>query len=158
MGENIKLGTAEKGNGTRMLGGKDTSHLQAPGMRGKRECLGGAGWLRARPRARGLADQNWDLPGASLYKQRGSGGSQWPRALRERAFIETRELRTFSWVGWLQGQNATSLRGCGLPQDRSRRAPPTALGQHSYDRSSEGGQREEQLTGLPTTAALTRVV
>lgn len=109
-------------------------------------------------RARGPGDQNWDLPGASLYKQRGSGGSQWPRALRERAFIETRELRTFSWVGWLPGQNATSLGGWGLPQDRSRRAPPTALGQHSFDRSSEGGQREEQLTGLPTRAALTRVV
>lgn len=39
MGENIKLGTAEKGNGTRMFGRKDTSHLQA------RECVGsGSVW------------------------------------------------------------------------------------------------------------------
>ena len=74
MGENIKLGTAEKGNGTRMLGGKDTSHLQAPGMRGKRECLGGSGWLRARPRARGLAD--WGAPARRVVggRLRGGGG------------------------------------------------------------------------------------
>lgn len=58
------------------------------------------------------------------------------------------ELRTFPGVRRLLGQNATSSRGCQLPRDRSRRVPPTSSPVSTLDRSSEGGQREEQLTGI----------
>ena len=100
-------------------------------------------------RARGLGDQNWDLPGVSLYKQRGSEGSQWLRALRESAFTETRELRTFSGVRRLPVRNATSLQGCGLPQDRSRclrtaraeHLPPPWVSIPSIEAAREGKER-----------------